>query len=275
MGIYISHASSHFGLEIDHLPSLKKSLGSLSDTLITLITLILISLFHSTGTLFSDTPKRSLKMTSTNNELSTPLIGNLPQHEYEYEHARDTDGYDEEDCMDMYATRSLNKVIDNDEDDEESKGDRWFDDRIVLTLLPALLFLQFGGAFYMARGGQQADTGLCWSVVNYSIVMFVIIAALYRRAVKDCNLTTCSVVVLMPEIIMDVVLCLVLFGKVVPGFFILLCGNLVLATLVVASNIRVLVAVSNEKAYPKDEDCDEDLQDELAYFGGFEPVITM
>jgi hypothetical protein len=94
--------------------------------------------------------------------------------------------------------------------------------------------------------------------------MFGIIGTIYRRAVKDSNLN-CSVAPLVPEILVVIVMCLVLFGKVVPAFSVLLCGMLCLAFFVVASIFT--------KASPE-EDCDEELlRDEFEV--GFEPVQTV
>jgi hypothetical protein len=115
----------------------------------------------------------------------------------------------------------------------------------------------------------EADTGLQWSTVNCSIVMFVITASLYHKSVRDCNLSR-SVASLLPEIIMDIILGLVLFGKIVPAFLVLLSGMLCMAVFVMASDIRVLVVA---KASPK-EDCAKQLQERFAAVG-FEPVQTV
>jgi hypothetical protein len=196
------------------------------------------TLDSSTKLLENFTAKHYLKMNSTTNELSTPLLSNLRQHE------RDADAYDEEGSMPC----SLKLVVAAADDDEESNDDStqydwWFD----ICVLPALLFLQFGMAFSMCPVG--ADNGLGWSLVNYSIVMFGIIGTIYRQAVKDSNLN-CSVVPLVPEILVVIVMCLVVFGKVLFAFLVLQCGMLCLALFVVASNIQVLVVA---KASPKQD----------------------
>jgi hypothetical protein len=199
-------------------------------------------------------------MTSTNNsnniELSTPLIGNGPQHERDEEQG-------------FLPCSSLMPAMVYDDDDEEEScqeatedDSQWFNNSVVLIILPALLFLQFGMAF--SRNPVQGTTGLQLSVVNSNIVMFVITAALYRRAVQE--MTTCSVqLLLLPEIIMNVVLGLVLYGQVVPAFLILLSSMLCLAVFVVANSIRVLVA---------EKECvEESIHDELEV--GFEPLWSL
>jgi hypothetical protein len=192
-------------------------------------------------------------MTSTTNDLSSPLLSNHPQHE------RDTEG-----CMPCFLTFAA-AADDEESNDEDSSRQHagWFDN----YGLPAILFLQFGMAFSMCQVG--ADKCLRWYLVNYSIVMFGIIGTIYRRAVKDSNLN-CSVAPLVPEILVVIVMCLVLFGNVVPAFSVLLCGMLCLAFFGVASYIQVLVV---SKASPE-EDCDEELlRDEFEV--GFEPVQTV
>jgi hypothetical protein len=197
-------------------------------------------------------------MTSTTNELAAPLLGNLPQHE------RDADAYDEEGGM---SCCSLKLVVADDDDDGISEYKNNCVEMVAMLVLPALMFLQFGMAFYMSK--VEPDTGLRWSVVNYSIVWFVITATLYRQALKHCKVTF-SVAVLLPEILMDIILSLVLFGKVVPAYVVLLCGMLCLALFGVASSIHLLFVA---KASPE-EDCDEELlRDEFEV--GLEPVQTV
>jgi hypothetical protein len=201
-------------------------------------------------------------MTSTtgNNELSTPLLCNLPQHESDA-----ADAYDEECCMPC----SLNINVDDDNEEEPDDGssqctwwcdnvaslvvlkeelyndsdDRsqsalWCDNFVNLVVLPAILFSSFGEVF--CTSSIAADTGLRWCMVNYSIVMFVVSATLYRQVLQECKITY-LVALLLPEILIDIVLNLVLFGKVVPAFLIILISTLCLAVFVVAISVGVLV----------------------------------
>jgi hypothetical protein len=207
----------------------------------------------------------NMASTTVNNELFIHLLSNHPKHE------SDNFAYDEECCM----PDSL-KVNVSDEKEEESDDDSsqctWWRDKFVnlvfleeesdddsdenkqstlwnfstLVVLPTLLFSSFGEAFYLSSA--NADTGLRWSVVNYSIVMFVIIATLYRRAIQECKITY-SVALLLPEILADIVLGLVLCGQVVPAFWFLLSSILCLAIFGVASSIGVLVVGKNAKGW--------------------------
>jgi hypothetical protein len=159
-------------------------------------------------------------MTSTN-DLSSPLLGNLPRHEHEHERGEQDAEYDEEVCM-----------LDHDSSSQEDSQDQQINCALAIVM-SALLFLQFGIPFYMSPA--EATECLRWSVVNYSIVLYVIAATLYRQSVKDCDISDMfySATLLLPEILMDVMLCLVLFDKVVAAFLVLQFGILCLASLAV------------------------------------------
>jgi hypothetical protein len=198
--------------------------------------------------------------TTGNNDLSAHLLSNRPRHESDADGAYheecgmpcslkinvDDDKpeesvYDSSQCT-WWCDKFLNLVVLEEEsdyyDDDSSESALWCDNFVALVVLPALLFLSFGEAFYTSS--VDADTGLRWSVVNYSIVMFVVIATLYRQALHECKITF-SVALLLPEILMDIVLGLVLCGQVVPAFLLLTSSILCLAIFVVASSIGVLV----------------------------------
>lgn len=192
---------------------------------------------------------------SNNNNLSTPLIGHLPQHESES---------DEEQGYMQCSSLMLAMVYADDEESYQKKVDdgcQWFNNFVILVVLPALLFLQFGISFT-----AQDTTGLEWSVVNSAIVMFVITAALYRQVVQDFKISCSVTVLLLPEILMNAVLGLVLCGQVVPAFALLLISSMLcLFVFVVASSIRVLAV---------EKQCDEEsVHDELVE--GFEPVWSL
>jgi hypothetical protein len=169
-------------------------------------------------------------MTFTNNcndnELSTPLLGNLlPHHENDEEQ-----GY--------IPSPSLTLAVVY--DDEEASCQRaaedesqWWGHFVSTIALPTLLFYQFGVAFSMTP--VQGTTGLQWSLVSFTIVVFVINAALYRRTLQDCQIT-CSVAFFLPEILMDTVLGLVLYGQVVPAFMLLASSTVYLPVSALALN---------------------------------------
>jgi hypothetical protein len=172
-----------------------------------------------------------LEMTFTNNscndnEVSKPLLGNSPHHESD----------EEQGCIPS-PLLTLAVVYDDDVEascQEAAEDDsQWWGNFVSSVALPALLLLQFGMAFF--RTPVQGTTGLPWSFVNFTIVMFVITAALYHRTVQDCQIT-CLVAHFLPEILMDIVLGLVLYGHVVPAFMLLASSTLCLPFLAFALN---------------------------------------
>jgi hypothetical protein len=201
-------------------------------------------------------------MISTN-DISTPLLGNLPQHEYD---ERDSEYDEEEGCI----LRSIKIAYDDTEESEDDLQSSSHDEEsfFLSFALHVLLFAQFGMTF--SASSIEAITGLSWSVVNYSIILYVITTTIYRQAAKDCKLTCSAVVLILPEILMNIMVVLVLFQKVVAAFLVLWVSTLCLAFLVMASSIRVLVVT---KSVTDESECDDDLQqpqDELdvSYFKG-------
>jgi hypothetical protein len=195
--------------------------------------------------------KLTLKMTSTN-DLSASLLGNIPQHECDEHNAE----YDEEEgCLTCFIC-----------DDNVELRD-WKSDSMFFTFaLHVLLFVQFGMAF--STFPVEAMTGLSWSAVNYIIILYAITTIIYRQAAKDCK-STCSTVILLPEICIDIMLVLVLFNKVVIALLFLQFSMLCLALLVVAKSIWVLMVTK----YDTDEsESDDDLQPQddldVSYFKG-------
>jgi hypothetical protein len=199
-------------------------------------------------------------MTSTN-ELFTPLLGNLPRHEApappREDDEQDEEEYDDKVCM-ILGGRNSSQEEEFQAENEQSSGagdesERffWCSNWTLVLFVSALLFQQFGIAFHMFN--VEAVTGLRWSVVKYSIVLYAIVAPLYRASVKDCydDITMHTVmtdafysaIVLLPEILMDTMLGLILFDRVVAAFWLLQFGTLFLAASVVVSSIwLVLVA---------------------------------
>jgi len=125
----------------------------------------------------------------------------------------------------------------DDEDEDDDSSFTCCDNIIVWIVLPVLLFVQFAMAF--KTGGEALRQVLSWSVVNYSIVLFVITSWLYRSACRDCKLRN-SILLLLPEIVVDVILGLVLFDKTVLGFMVMLSSMLGLALFVMLTSIHIL-----------------------------------
>ena len=192
-------------------------------------------------------------MTSTN-DLSTSLLGNIPQHECEE--------YDEEEgCLTCF------EYDDNVELEDSKFGSIEEDMVFFMFALHTLLFVQFGMAF--STFPVEATTGLSWSVVNYSIILYVITTTVYRQVAKDWKLAY-SAVVLLPEILIDVMLVLILFNKVVTAFLFLLFSVLCLTFLVVVNSTRVLIVTKYDTDESEGDDDLQQPQDELdvSYFNG-------
>jgi hypothetical protein len=171
-----------------------------------------------------------MNYTTSNHELSTPLLGNLLPHE------SDTDAYDEECCISCSLKINVGDDEEEKSDDDSSQCRWWFDSFLGLVVPPALLFYQFGMAF--SASPVEATTGMQLSVVNFSIVMFVVTAGLYRQTVHDFQITF-WVARLLPEIIIGAVLGLVFCGQVAPAFLLLLISMLCMTVLGLALDIFV------------------------------------
>jgi hypothetical protein len=208
--------------------------------------------------------------------LSEPLLGDSQQEREEcgdnvdlHDEVREADE-EHGGCLGC----SVSIAFEDDDDEAGSNGKKgqdgkvfsWFDHVVVWIILPALLFLQFGMAFYMSN--VEAVTGLRWSVVNYSIVLFVVTAVLYRQAAVDCKWTS-SFIILLPEILMDVILGMVLFDKIVMAFLFMLLSMLGLAMFVVVCSIRVLVVLSMDNGDEEGE-VQDSKEEKLISVGRFE-----
>jgi lysylphosphatidylglycerol synthetase-like protein (DUF2156 family) len=69
------------------------------------------------------------------------------------------------------------------------------------ALMPCLLLIQFGMPFY-------------WPLVNFVIVLYVSAVWIYRQACMDSDIDS-LVMLLLPGLLMDIVLALILFNRVV------------------------------------------------------------
>jgi hypothetical protein len=196
------------------------------------------------------------RMMTSSNDLATSLLGNIPQHECD---DRNAEFHEEEGCTTCCVDDDNLKL-------EDSKSGSIEEDMLFFSFaLHALLFVQFSMAF--STFPIEATTGLSWSVVKYCIILHVITTTIYRQAAKDCK-STCSAIILLPEIFIDIMLVLVLLNKAVTAFLFLLVSMLCLTFLVVANSIRVLIVTVIDES-----ECDNDLQqpeDELdvSYFIG-------
>jgi hypothetical protein len=190
------------------------------------------------------------------NEPSTPLLSKRPQHKI-----------DEEQGCKPRSSRTMAIAYDDKVAEDQSQ---WTDTLGVVSIaLPALLFMQFGMVFSISPA--LAGTGLLWSTMNANIVMFVILAALYRQTVQDLQITY-LVTRLLPDIICGTILGLVFCDQVVPALLLLLSSMLCMAVFVAVNSIYYLV-VNYRKTSLEVEYDEESVHDE---FGpGFEPLFDV
>jgi hypothetical protein len=127
---------------------------------------------------------------------------------------------------------------DNAETDQEN-GDAhllFSDEVMIFFFLPCLMFSQFGMAFLMH---DESTKHLSWSIVNFSIFLYWVTAWLYQHACQDSKIET-LLVVLLPEILMDVILVIVCLDKVPLGLFVLLVSVIGLSTFAFMVTARLL-----------------------------------
>jgi hypothetical protein len=126
------------------------------------------------------------------------------------------------------------------DDESQTTNDWWFTSWVLAgasLFVSALLFLQFGVAFYTSP--VQAKTGLDWYSVNYSIVHYVFTTVLYRLSVEDYGMS-CAATLLLPDFLTLIMMCLLHFDKIIAAFFLLLGSMFCLGVFVIASTIRLL-----------------------------------
>jgi hypothetical protein len=138
--------------------------------------------------------------------------------------------------------------------DDSSMMDNSF---ITWALLPCLLFIQFGMPFYIH---DKATASLSWSLVNFVILLYVAAVWIYRQACIDSNIGS-IVMLLLPELLMDIVLALILFNRVVLALAALLASTMLLSTFVIFTMIRYRSSPAGKTSHPQMGGCDKILLD--------------
>jgi hypothetical protein len=115
-----------------------------------------------------------------------------------------------------------------------------WDHLCLLVILPMLLILQF-------TMGSHDNDSLANNIDLHSvygiIVLFVITAYLYRSSLNDVSVSNpylLQILVLMPEILMDVILAIVLWKDAATAFLVLLLITLLLSGFVIVTTLSVL-----------------------------------
>lgn len=154
----------------------------------------------------------------------------------------------------------LVEIVDDEIDEEEGSpvllefGTSCWDYVCILFVVPGLLLLQFVIAFH---SGKPSDLTL--SSVLLTIVLFTAASFMYKCCLGDHDFSEQSLVVrqitlLLPEILMDVVLGIVLFGPASSAFEALLYCTMLLAIFVITSTISTL----RTECFGEDGDDDHD-----------------
>ena len=158
----------------------------------------------------------------------------------------------------LLGTEQANDELDEEfslhfEDDEEFQDDGFSMSDVIMgwVILPALLFVQFHLAF---RGNSYDTDSLSpWSVY-LSIGLFVVASCLFRHTYAE-NKVKYTFFMVLPEIIMDLVLFLILRGRVEMAYLTLLYSMFCLAFYVCMSCVRTIYCGSFGE--PDKEDRDE------------------
>ena len=125
-------------------------------------------------------------------------------------------------------------------DEDEYLESTCWDHVILWFVLPSLLFVQFAISFLYS---DETPHHLQWSTVNWSIGLFVVASYLFRRTLQDhCvgQVTLDALLFLLPEIIMDVLLGMVLFGYVEAAFLTMVFSTVLLSFYVVCQSLYTL-----------------------------------
>lgn len=141
----------------------------------------------------------------------------------------------------------LVELVDIEEDETEDNcifssspeffGTRW-DYCCLFCIMPSLLFIQFYVAFQVEA---PASAVLSHSVVAFTVFLFVAASYMYKTCIQQDHLhwmrrrslAVQQLILLTPEILMDVVLGVVLGSNVVRAFEVLLYATMFLAIVVI------------------------------------------
>lgn len=124
------------------------------------------------------------------------------------------------------ARQCANEAVNKDGTDEKST---WNEKVILWVILPTMLLSQFGMAFLMH---DEETATMSWNIVVCSILLFAMTAWLFRSTCEEVGLGK-KVLVLLPELLMNVVLALVFFNRADLGLLVLLVGMLCLSVFVI------------------------------------------
>jgi hypothetical protein len=216
-------------------------------------------------------------------ELHAPLLGD-EEACCSLEHFDGHDGDDEDEEMMLMSDGN-----DNDHNDDGKNTTMTTatavccnDTVIIWIILPCLLLSQFGMAFVLH---DESTAHLSWPICNFSIFLFCVTAWLFRHACADhhtqqqaqqvssdgdvdknsthSDISPLPVLLLLaPEICMDIILALVLFNQVELGFVAMLISMLLLSGFVVVTTADYLYCRHRRRRH-QHKDAQEEQQQEV------------
>jgi hypothetical protein len=187
--------------------------------------------YVNTNSLFL--PQESKAMLSSTNDLSAHLLGSHQAEEDDEHHPGDHD--EEEGFIPCFLKNLYDEELEDFQSSSENKASYFLS--FVLHVLLIDYFV--------------ISTGLHWSLVNFSIILFVAISIIYRQAIKVCK-PTYSAVILLPEILQVVILSPMLFDNIDAAFCFLLISILFLTVSVAVISIRGYVITATSIKRKKD-----------------------
>jgi hypothetical protein len=141
----------------------------------------------------------------------------------------------------------------------------------IFLVLPGLVLAQYGMSFYYEH---PATAGLSWTLVNVSVGLLTVISYMYRQSIQDarrylipdCSLSGSSwkysmamtVIIILPEITMDVVSALVLVGYIKASVLLIWNAMLVFQVVVTCISVKILNLKREEQA-SSNKEADEEI----------------
>lgn len=145
----------------------------------------------------------------------------------------------------LEETEELVELVDEEEDEEKGEPElailrTCWDYSSLCLVIPALLIIQFNVSLSVCPESVLRPATVVWGVA-----LFVSATFLYKFSLRPSDLRffstfTQQMVILLPEILMDVVLGLVLVTTSVVAFEALLWATIALSSLAIACTLRVL-----------------------------------
>ena len=133
-------------------------------------------------------------------------------------------------------------------------------------IFPALLFIQFAATMYCQA--QRGVLELAWADVMILVSIFCIVAGIYRRVLRN-HPSESLLLLLLPEIFTNLLLCAVMFGDVTGALILLrvltailvLVGGMTAAHIALSASSSVIVNPEDYRRLPGSESDEESQND--------------